>query len=241
MTYYDIKSAFYRVVRQALFEAEAQRDAPFLALLHALGVPDTAIPELADHICETLLYLQKPKSRVICKHSLQISSVAAGSALTPGVPWSLPPRVRGRTPWRTCCLPFPSQRTYAPERALGDAGLASSLPPLRSAQAGGDASQSEAEAPCVGCVAWADDYVHLQVHQVPSQLLSAVQRATGILVTQATSLGMELTFARDKTALLVTSDCPRCPGDILCLDKEGLRVVDSYKHLGSITVAKGVA
>ena len=50
MTYYDVQSAFYRVVREALLPtaSDAESGERFLALLHNLAVPPEALRELVQ-------------------------------------------------------------------------------------------------------------------------------------------------------------------------------------------------
>ena len=51
VTFYDVKAAFYQVVRQALLPTSGGlTDEGFLRLLHGLGVPGGAVPELAAHL-----------------------------------------------------------------------------------------------------------------------------------------------------------------------------------------------
>ena len=104
-----------------------------------------------------------------------------------------------------------------------------------------------------GLPSWADDFTFLQVADTPSDLCHKVTGATQLIVSHASSFGMELTFAVDKTACLLTSNCPRIiPGHTVA-DKEGrsclqvvdevadqahlMPLVDSYPHLGCIAVA----
>ena len=109
--------------------------------------------------------------------------------------------------------------------------------------------------PDIGCLAWADDYTHMQLDKKVSTLCAHVKEATGVLLTHATSNGMELTFADDKTSVLLSADCPRHVDASIGLrhDHQGAPVIDvtdaitgqihampvvsKYKHLGSIAVA----
>ena len=51
LTFFDVKAAFYRVIRQALIKGPAEpEDKDFLAVLHDLGVPAHALPELVSHL-----------------------------------------------------------------------------------------------------------------------------------------------------------------------------------------------
>ena len=105
----------------------------------------------------------------------------------------------------------------------------------------------------LGLPAWADDFTHLQVAVTSEDLLDRVVRSTELLVRQATCLGMILTFAVDKTATLLTSNCIRQGSRHVSKDDQGsdvlkvrdtltgithcMPIVDAYRHLGSITVA----
>ena len=51
VTFYDVRAAFYSVVRQALLPSAAgDTDTKLLKLLHDLGVPDPALAELVGHL-----------------------------------------------------------------------------------------------------------------------------------------------------------------------------------------------
>ena len=55
----------------------------------------------------------------------------------------------------------------------------------------------------LGCGSWADDFVHLHSQDMSAGLSRSVQRITSIYVAQADAVGMSLTFAADKTAVLL--------------------------------------
>ena len=135
-------------------------------------------------------------------------------------------------------------------QALTAAGVSTKLPPAVSALDG----LCNDEVLDVGCLAWADDYTHMQQDKEPRRLTELVVQATSILLTHATANGMQLTFAEDKTATLLSANCPRDgASSLISLDKDGqpvlqvrdeitravfdMPVVASYKHLGSIAVA----
>ncbi|CAE7942800.1 unnamed protein product, partial [Symbiodinium necroappetens] len=51
LTFFDVKAAFYRVIRQALLKAAPDSgDKEFLEVLYDLGVPADALPELVSHL-----------------------------------------------------------------------------------------------------------------------------------------------------------------------------------------------
>ena len=84
-------------------------------------------------------------------------------------------------------------------------------------------------------------------------LMAKLVAATSLITTHATSHGMTLTFADDKSAVLLCPLCAREPNGILEHDAHGapgfwisdeikgtrhfLPVVDAYKHLGTIAVS----
>ena len=63
-----------------------------------------------------------------------------------------------------------------------------------------------AQSPCeatVGFPAWADDFAHLQNAAAVCEILPRVQRSTQLIQERATSIGMVLTYATDKTAVML--------------------------------------
>ena len=105
----------------------------------------------------------------------------------------------------------------------------------------------------IGCMAWVDDFAHLQSAKTSTILYDRVIKATGLLATHASAHGMQLTFAVDKSAVLLCSACSREPQGVLRRDADQqlglyiqdditkashfLPVVDSYRHLGTIAVS----
>eukprot|EP00439_Symbiodinium_sp_Y106_P070623 s504_g12.t1 len=102
---------------------------------------------------------------------------------------------------------------------------------------------------------WADDYVHLQIAKTGDALLHHVVASAKVHVENASSVGMQLTFAVDKSAVLLSARVARTVAGPLCRDASGtlgfvvqddvmgehhfLPVVDSYRHLGGILTANG--
>ena len=253
ITYFDVKSAFYRVIRQVLFPSHArENDADFLALLHGIGVPSSALPELAQHLQQMAVLADANVPEHVMS---QTADLFRGSWFRLDACGPLVATLRGTRPGDPLAdllfaFTFGAYLRGA-EKALCQGGLQTRNPPFQGATIWPDnSSPSE-----IGCIAWADDYTHLQMAPTVPRLLACVSKATSILVTQATSLGMELTYERDKTAILLAATCPRQASELLQQDTEGhwgmrvqdtiaqathlVPVVDSYRHLGSITVANG--
>ena len=54
VTFYDIKAAYYRLLRHTLVPTLAD-DRPLLALIHQLGLPAAAVEELRSHLANMAL------------------------------------------------------------------------------------------------------------------------------------------------------------------------------------------
>ena len=106
--------------------------------------------------------------------------------------------------------------------------------------------------PChqLGTAAWADDYVLLQIRRDRAGFCRQIIAATQVMVEHATAMGMVLTFAKEKTAVLldaaclpegIVQDAQLGPGlqvpNTLLRTTEHLPIVDSYRHLGGIITA----
>ncbi|CAE7688779.1 unnamed protein product [Symbiodinium sp. CCMP2592] len=251
LTYFDVKSAFYRVIRHALVPTGTDADdSRLLRLLHDLNVPAAALPELARHL-NGLCILQEAQVGGFLQ--AQISDLFRGSWFRldkDGVAMLTARGSRPGDPLADVLFAFTfGSYVRAVKEALALKGLstpvpeASSPPPWHTWEA----------VSTLGLPAWADDYTHLQTAPRSADLIDRVVRATSLVVEQATCLGMTLTFARDKTAALLSSNCSRTEGPHIQVDEEDkpyilvsdavactthrLPVIDAYRHLGSITVA----
>ncbi|CAE7233843.1 unnamed protein product [Symbiodinium necroappetens] len=136
----------------------------------------------------------------------------------------------------------------AADEALLAAGLATPMP------APSGTEPWELSVPgTISCGSWADDFVHMHSQPAVAGLGRAIQKVTQVYVEQADSIGMELTFARDKTAALVATRFqekdevwPQHPTGMPSLLEvtsaisgitHGLPVVSAYCHLGGIVTA----
>ena len=254
VTFYDVKAAFYQVLRQALIPGEAGfTDTKLLGLLHGLGVPDHALSELLQHL-HTIAALPS-----VCddEHlTAQIADLFRGSWFRLDGSSDLVLTRRGTRPGDPLAdLLFGflfSAYLRSVDHALAQEELETFVPQPQHPQDG--TAPFHVSAPqCLGCMAWADDFAHLQSSKDCATLCDRVVRATGLLVTHATAHGMVLTFAPDKSAVLLCHACDRSPNGFLVHDQHGalglkvfdaiaqvwhfLPVVDSYRHLGTIAVA----
>ena len=251
VTFYDVKAAFYQVVRQALLPTSGGlTDEGFLRLLHGLGVPGGAVPELAAHLRNlSALSEAQTESHLIS----QVADLFRGSwfRLDNAGPLVLTRKgTRPGDPLADLLFGFAfTAYLKSAEQALRRTGHHTTVPSLV------DTTVWDQWEPVheLGCLAWADDYAHLQTAATQPALLCQVVGATSVLVTQASANGMQLSFAADKTAVLLCSACSREPRDGVVHNAQGcpvlvvhdeitrtdhhLQVVDSYRHLGTIAVA----
>ena len=249
VTFYDIKAAYYHILRQTLLRTPDE-DGPFLRLLHDIGVPSAALEELHGHLSSMALL----QDAGVSEHTralvgdlfrgtwfrLESSDILTGTrrGSRPGDP--LADLLFG--------FSFAGYMKSV-DTALEARGLATRVP------------QTSTPPPWTGWVApsqlnhssWADDYVHLQFVADSLCLASHVVASARIHVEKASSIGMSLTFAPDKSATLLSSRVDRSRLAGLTQDAEGavgfyirddvrgcdhfLPVVDSYRHLGGILTA----
>ena len=86
------------------------------------------------------------------------------------------------------------------EQAVASAGLSTPMPATPSSSL-----WPEYEPPAhLGCGSWADDFVHLAAQSCRCSISDRVVRTVGIFVEQAESVGIQLTFAADKTATMLS-------------------------------------
>ncbi|CAE7844850.1 unnamed protein product [Symbiodinium necroappetens] len=248
MTFFDVRAAYYRVLRQILVRTGDQEWA-LRKLLHELGVPPQALVELAakmegigiladagvpDHLCHLLAdAMQGTWFRIDCGTALTLTR-------------------RGVRPG-DCLADILFSFTFSAylastAAALHRAGIRTEMPTV--------AAQPPWEAPSgtteLSCASWADDFVHLAAQECHSSISARVVRTVEIFTGQADSIGMQLTFASDKTAAMLS----QVSGQTVPVleDSEGqflpivspvtgtchrLPVVSAYRHLGGIATVSG--
>ena len=244
LVFYDLQAAFYRVVRETLFASE-HSDAALRSLIHQLGLPPQAMEELVRQLRNIAVlpqYGASPHLEALVHDMLHATwfrvELCDWITLTH----------KGTRPGDPAAdvlfsLVFAALiRTLMP--LLETKGLAPSL-----SQTGAPPQwASRPEDSSLGFPSWADDFVS-PVEATSSEQLIANVRAVGTLVMErATSLGMRLTFADDKTAALLPaghdwtlSGAERHQGqvgvwlfDALSQERQFLSFVEAYKHLGHI-------
>ncbi|CAE7727756.1 unnamed protein product [Symbiodinium sp. CCMP2592] len=251
ITFYDVKSAFYQVIRQTLLPSRnGLDDTGFLRLLHGIGIPDSAIPELAQHLRNMATLSAAGTDDHLVS---QVADLFRGSwfRLDNAGPLVLTRKgTRPGDPMADILFGFTfSAYLHSIELALTRASLNTPVPTFVEPSIWHDWPTIQD----VGCLAWADDYAHMQTASTQPVLLQKVTQATSLLVTHASANGMQLSFAADKTAVLLCTLCSRALHPPVVSNEQGapgllvhdsitgtdsfLQIVDSYRHLGTIAVA----
>ena len=248
ITFFDVRAAFYRVIRQTLTHV-GEAEWAFRKLLHGLGVPPEALGELADKLRAMSVVPEAGASEHLC---VILSDALQGTWFRLDQGFVTTYTRKGTRPG-DCLADILFAFSYsaysrAADQALRHAGLATATPTVTSAP-----PWDQDETPEVlGCCSWADDFAHMTEDEDKAQVPYKVQQTVRIFVEQADSIGMDLTFASDKTAAMIGGG-PDFP-DPVKKDADGayievasgvtrrshrLPLVPAYRHLGGIVTATG--
>ncbi|CAE7258117.1 unnamed protein product [Symbiodinium sp. CCMP2592] len=244
--FFDLKAAFYQVLRERLVEP-ADREARIEDLFAHLKLPDTAISELRQQLL-----------------NIPILAAAGVSAHTQALVRDM---FRGTYFRLTKCSELTyTRRGSRPGDPAADLLFAFALSAyFRSALAALEAEGLAANIPheatrppfCphqgpidLHCPAWADDFLCPQTGQNYADLVNRARRAVQLLTEHASSLGMEVKFGTDKTAILLPAELLARHASLLDVDSEGalglaftdqitlirhfVPAVHTYRHLGGI-------
>ena len=251
LTFFDIRAAYYldyRVLRQMLCQV-GDSDRAVQRLMHDMGVPHEALGELFEHLSnlDTLARagVSEHMRGIIC-------DLLQGPWFRMDFGAVLTLTHRGVRPG-DCLADILFAFTFSAymastEKALDAAGLSTPMPESSKPLLWPDL--------CVprhlSCGSWADDFIHMTVQACHVTLSDRVVRAVRVFVERAEVLGIQLTFAIDKTAALLAVTEGQLPP--VLTDSDGrflqvtssvsgvchrLPVVDAYKHLGGIATASG--
>ena len=244
--FFDVRAAFYMLVRQALVPME-DGERSLAALFQRLGVPAEAVSELTRHLSVAAHVAESGASAHL---TALVTDLLRGTWFRLDGAAALVLTERGSRPGDPLAdLLFAfsfSAYVRSAEAALDTRGLAPIMPSVA----------TEPPwlhwGPChqLGTAAWADDYVLLQIRRDRAGFCRQIIAATQVMVEHATAMGMVLTFAKEKTAVLldaaclpegIVQDAQLGPGlqvpNTLLRTTEHLPIVDSYRHLGGIITA----
>ncbi|CAE7697032.1 psaC [Symbiodinium sp. CCMP2592] len=249
VTFYYVKAAYYRMLRHTLVPTLSD-DRPLLALIHRLGLPPAAVCELQRHMSNLALL---PAAGVGQHATALVADLFRGTWFRLDKSSVLTVTSRGSRPGDPLAdLLFGFSLAgylHAIDQALDQKGLSTHIPAC-----GQRAEWYEPPTDSrINHVAWADDYANMQKASSEPALHDAIVAAATVHLELATAVGVELTFAVDKSAVLLPSMCARSaalpsplnpkglPGyalrDTLSGREHFLPVVDAYRHLGGIVTA----
>ena len=249
LAFFDLQSAYYQVIREALVPG-CEDDTALLAVFDKLQLPPKALTELKHHLQQLALLptLNAPEHLTALINDLFRGSWfrISGSAL-------LTVTKRGTRPGDPAAdVLFSLSLSALLKSVASDLSSADLLPDIpRPAHRHDWASQGPEED--IGSPAWADDFLQPQTGQDPCDLLARTQRSVQIVTEKATSMGMTVSFGREKTAVMVPNWIDLDSSEVvnhtvdsrpyipvpnnLTGTTHQLLVVQSYKHLGGILVA----
>ncbi|CAE7638887.1 CFDP2 [Symbiodinium sp. CCMP2592] len=247
VVFFDVRAAYYQVVRETL-TSDAPDDSILQSLFCKLGVPPDALAELRDHLASLNHLIDSNGSlhleaftRELFKGTWfrldqHVDLVATSAGVRPGDPLADV----------FFALSF-SAYLRSVQAFLRQQSLSTVLPPCTTLLPV-DGLETERE---LSPASWADDFAAMLSATSPAQVVRKVQATTSAFLTHATAIGMQLSFAVDKTAALLPPTvlfadvCDLPPSGaayehaILVYDSIALRTVhlpavQAYKHLGGI-------
>ena len=244
LIFYDLQAAFYRVVRETLFACE-HSDTALRSLIHRLGLPSQALDELVRQLRNIAVlpqYGAGPHLEALIKDMLHATwfrvDLSDWITLTS----------KGTRPGDPAADVLFSLVFAALIRTLEPLLAAKGLAPTLSQVGEPPQWATRPEDSSLGFPSWADDFVSPVEATSAGQLIANVRDVGTLVMERATSLGMRLTFADDKTAALLPSGHDWSLSgavthegrvgiwlsDALSQESQFLSFVGAYKHLGHI-------
>ena len=248
LVFFDVKAAYYQIVRETLTRA-APDDRVICALMHRLRVPAAAMTELSDHLQRLnhiadfggSAHLEAVVEELFVGTWFRLDRhcelVYTSAGVRPGDPLAD----------ILFALSF-SAYIRSVEQSLAERHLSTVLPPCRTPLPIDALNQ-----PCpLTPASWADDFAAMTATADHSLLVDRVVAIVSCFLTHATTIGMQLSFAVDKTAALLPPSVyhshhpafvPGGPSGaakhVLVWDdvthvSHQLPIVQVYKHLGGI-------
>ncbi|CAE7236658.1 unnamed protein product, partial [Symbiodinium necroappetens] len=249
LIFYDLQSAYYQVIREAVVPG-CQDDTAILRLLHSLDLPPGALRELQQHLgCMALLPQLHASPHLVAS----INDLFRGTWFKMSAGAVLTLTRRGTRPGDPAAdaifaLTLAALLKHV-DKVLDAKGLRPSFPQV----AHRHPWASVEEHTSLGCPAWADDFLQPQDGESPADLVVRVRGGVELLTARATAMGMTVSFAREKTAAIVSARLSVGLSEGVDFDEDGLpyiavrnellgvvhrlQLVPSYKHLGGIVVA----
>ena len=249
LVFVDLQAAYYQVIREALVPG-CEDDSALLRLFHKLSLPPRAIDELKAHLQNLAILpsLQADGHLIAAVNDLFRGSWfrISGSALVTVTKRGTRPGDPAADVLFSLTLAA-MMKSFA--QTLKEKDLLCDLPQPHDRHEWACHSLAED----LGSPAWADDFFHPQTGADATRLICRVQASTTVITQRATSMGMTVSFGREKTAVMISARVPLLVDGITQTSSDGtkfipihddltgqthsLQVVQSYKHLGGVIVA----
>ena len=250
LVFYDIKSAFYRVVRQLVL-AVPDSDDNLRQVVATLGLPPRALQELARQLSslEALTRAHVPDHVAAL-----LTDVMEGTFFRIDGHDLIHLTKRGTRPGDPCAdvlFAFLLSAYFdAVDRQLAEQGLEEVLPPVRTQPL----TLMPQPSKVLGFASWADDCLRCASATSLEQVLEKTVAILQVSMEVAASLGIELSFGASKTCVLLSeqrdpaarlaSDDPagQAPDQLSVLNRltneaVSVSVVAAYKHLGCVVTS----
>ena len=249
LVFFDLQSAYYQIIREALVPG-CEDDTALLALFDKLQLPPKALIELKQHLQQLALLPAFSASEHL---TALINDLFRGSWFRISGSALLTVTKRGTRPGDPAAdVLFSLSLSALLKSVAGDLSSAGLLPDLpRPSHRHDWAGQGHDED--IGSPAWADDFLQPQTGKDSCDLLDRIQRSVQLVTEKSTSMGMNVSFGREKTAVMVPNWIALDSSDVVRYSVDSkpyihvlnsltgalhqLLVVQSYKHLGGILVA----
>ncbi|CAE7843419.1 unnamed protein product, partial [Symbiodinium necroappetens] len=248
--FFDLRAAFYQVLRQLLTQNQ-ESDQALLQLFSQLRLPNEAVQELRHHLSKAAELERAGAS----EHTRAlIADMFRGSWFRLSGHSMLTITKRGTRPGDpTADILFAFTLTAFVRHVttvLAEAHLQADIP-QSSARHHSIPYEGTVD---LGCPSWADDFFFPQTAGTDEELIQRVRRSATLLASHATSLGMTVKYGTDKTSVLLPATVP-VTSPLLDVNSKGqsglafedsvsrevvfLPVVAAYRHLGGIVTANG--
>ncbi|OLP91297.1 hypothetical protein AK812_SmicGene27032 [Symbiodinium microadriaticum] len=245
LVFYDLQAAFYRVVRETLFRSDGT-DLEVLQLLRQLGLPPCAAEELVSQLHKIAILPSYGASDHLLEAIADLLhatwfTITASDIITLTRKGTRPGDPAADVVFSLVFAAFVKEV----ECQLRSEQLAPEVVRPCSAHPWAQSSSGCS----IGLPSWADDFVSPIEAPGPAELATTSCRTIQIVLMRASSVGMRLTFAPDKTAVLLPPgvdwtqhgalDDPILGKgfrvqDCVCKEAHFVPIVEAYKHLGHI-------
>ena len=241
---FDIKAAFYRVIRQLVLRVP-ETDEHLCRLVHSLGLPGTALQELQQKLQALAMIPQAASSQHLSELASDVMQGTYFRMDADHVTLMTKRGSRPGDPLADVIFGFLlAGFTATVDRQLDDLGLGCHLPDLQQPLLV-DTPPFDSK---LGFISWADDCLRASVQDSRDGAMTAALQVVQTTVEIGATLGVEFTFHSTKTCIMLPSFQPTTtlgpaaePPVTRCSFRNRhtqqdfeIEVVSVYKHLGCL-------